>query len=243
MRWLIVLLATGCQTVELADREAAFVHDGDERVLCGVGVDGDDIELPEIEHAMQRALATNRVLLLFAHHPSISIDPRRVIDVLDTAARVGLPFITFPELATQRGRAGLSFAFDDNYVDDWMALRDGLRGRPVTFFVSNWDALSADQISALHELAGDGHAIEAHGMGHRDAMLYVDKHGIAEYVAREIDPLLAAMREAGFAPTTFAYPYGTRTTELDDALLERFQLVRSLTYLDASALAEAPCPY
>lgn len=240
---VVVIAALSACTVELAEREAAFVRDDGERVLCGVGVDSDDIELPEIEAAMRRARAVNEVLLLFAHHPNVSIRPERVLAVLDTAERLELPFRTFPELVGHRDRAGVAFAFDDFYVDDWYALRAGLRGRPVTFFVSNWADLSRRQIEALHELAGDGHAIEAHGMGHRDAASYVDRHGIDDYLADEIDPLLAAMAEDGFAPTTFAYPYGSRTTELDEALLGRFSLIRSLTYLDASALSTAPCPY
>lgn len=240
--WLGLALPA-CHVVELADREAAFVRDDGERVLCGVGVDSDEISLREIEAAMQRAKQANEVLVLFAHHPNVSVQPERVLAVLDAAERADLPLLTFPELATTRDRAGVAFGFDDFYVDDWFALRAGLRGRPVTFFVSNWSEISRDQIQSLHHLQADGHAIEAHGMGHRDAALYVDRHGVADYLADEIDPLIAAMTDDGFAPTTFAYPYGSRTTELDDALLERFSLIRSLTYLDASALATAPCPY
>lgn len=232
-----------CTTVELADREAAFARNDGERVLCGVGVDSDEIGLPEIEAAMEHAKQANEVLVLFAHRPNVSVRPERVLAVLAAAERHELPLVTFPALVDRRDRAGLAFAFDDSYIDDWMSLREGLRDRPVTFFVSNWGDLSHRQISALHELAADGHAIEAHGMGHRDAMLYVDRHGIDDYLADEIDPLLTAMARDGFAPTTFAYPYGSRTSEIDDALLERFSLIRSLTYLDASALATAPCPY
>ncbi len=243
MKSLCCLLLIACNTVELRDRDAAFVRDDGERVLCGVGVDSDDIELAEIEAAMERATETNTVLVLFAHRPSVSVRPERVLAVLAAAEHTTLPLLTFPELVGRRGRAGVAFAFDDSYVADWMALRDGLRGRPVTFFVSNWSDLSRDDIASLHDLAADGHAIEAHGMGHRDAVLYVDRYGIADYLTREIDPLLAAMHDDGFTPTTFAYPYGSRTTELDDALLERFSLIRSLTYLDASAISTAPCPY
>lgn len=113
----------------------------------------------------------------------------------------------------------------------------------MTFFVSNLGELDASERAMLHALAGEGHAIEAHGMGHRDAAVYVERYGLITYLADEIDPLLAIMQTEGFAPTTFAYPYGDRTSELDRALLERFTLLRSLSYLDRSAINSAPCPH
>ena len=150
--------------------------------------------------------------------------------------------VTFPELATQRG-AGISFGFDDAFVDDWFALRVTLlaRGARVTFFVSNFGELTSQQRMMLRTLAADGHAIEAHGMGHRDAADYVDKYGLRAYIRDEIDPMLEAMAEEGMVPTTFAYPYGDRTTEIDRALLQRFRLLRSLSYLDRSLSNTAPC--
>jgi hypothetical protein len=42
------------------------------------------------------------------------------------------------------------------------------------------------------------------------------------------------MREAGFDPITFAYPFGARTAELDEALLQHFRLLRAIRYT---------CPY
>jgi peptidoglycan/xylan/chitin deacetylase (PgdA/CDA1 family) len=95
----------------------------------------------------------------------------------------------------------------------------------------------------LHALEVEGHAIEAHGMGHRNAAEYVDTYGLAKYLADEIDPLLEQMRRDGFNPTTFAYPYGDRTRALDQALLERFSLLRSLSYLDRSLINTSPCPH
>jgi peptidoglycan/xylan/chitin deacetylase (PgdA/CDA1 family) len=134
--------------------------------------------------------------------------------------------------------------FDDHFVDDWYALRDVFKAHKarITFFVANYGDLGPARIAKLHKLAADGHAIEAHGMGHRDAAQDVDQHGLSAYLAVEIDPLLKAMNADGFHPTTFAYPFGSRTAELDNALLQRFQLLRSLTYTDKSLINSAPCP-
>jgi hypothetical protein len=237
----VCMLAQGC-TTDLDASDAVYArHDG-KRVLCGLGIDSATIGMDQLEAGMARARDRDEVLILFAHHPGVTIDRERVVDVLARADALGLQFVTFPQLTDQRG-AGLELGFDDFSVDAWYGLRDVLRGHPATFFVSNFGELTPDQITELHELAADGHAIEAHGMGHRDAAIYVDEHGLARYLADEIDPDLAAMTAAGFAPSTFAYPYGSRTSEIDAALLKRFTLLRSLSYLDRSVINAAPCPY
>ena len=81
-----------------------------------------------------------------------------------------------------------------------------------------------------------------HGECEGNAPAFVDAYGLSAYLAQEIDPMLDAMARDGFNPTTFAYPYGARTTEIDGALLERFALLRSLSYLDRSVSNTAPCP-
>lgn len=240
---LALLCAAGC-SVELAHEDSAYArHDG-ERVLCGVGIDGDALALGDIERGLQRARSAGEVLILFAHDPGRTVTHERLDAILGLAAAADVPLLTFPELATEAPTAGLAFGFDDAYVEAWFALRDVFtahRAR-VTFFVSNYGALDERERDMLHQLASDGHAIEAHGMGHRDAPIYVERYGLGAYLRDEIDPLLEAMRADGFAPTTFAYPYGARTSAIDAALLERFALIRSLTYLDRGPTNAAPCP-
>lgn len=245
MRALLLVCVAAC-TTEVDTTDAIYVDDKTPRVLCSLGVDGEDIALDKLERGMQRAQRRGQTLLLHAHRPGTgpdaTIDPARIDAILMAADRVGLSTVTFPELPAG---PGLMLSFDDASVDDWFALRDifDARAARATFFVSNFGELTPEQRAKLRVLAEEGHAIEAHGMGHRDAATYADGHGVARYLADEIDPLLDAMAADGFAPTTFAYPYGRRTKELDDALLQRFRLVRSLTYLDKSVLATAPCPY
>jgi hypothetical protein len=240
----VVVLATLAACAADVDAvDETFARGGGERVLCGLGVDGTHIALEQLEAGMARARERDEVLNLFAHRPGVTIAVERVAAILDAAIRAELALVTFPEL-THAQPAGLALGFDDAWVSEWFALRElfATRRARVTFFVSNFHELDPPQIEMLHALARDGHAIEAHGMGHRNAPDYVDRHGLAAYLAVEIDPLLGAMRAHGFSPTTFAYPYGDRTTELDAALLERFTLLRSVTYRDRSPIQSAPCP-
>ena len=242
---LLGLLFAACtRPIDDADEMYAPLDD-EERVLCGLGVDGEAIPLDEIERAMKRAIAQHEVLILLAHEPGSSITYERIDAILTLADKLGLPYVTFPELTSQRDRAGFSFGFDDYYVDAWFGLRDILRAHHarVTFFVSNYGDFDEQHRAMLHALEDDGNAIEAHGMGHRDAAEFVDGYGLNKYLAEEIDPLLDVMARDGFTPTTFAYPYGNRTSELDEALLDRFSLVRSLSYSNRSVINSAPCPH
>ncbi len=242
--FLLCVLMACTRPIDDAD-ETYAPRDDEERVLCGLGVDGEAIPLDEIEVAMRRAIAQREVLILLAHEPGESISYERIDGILTLADKLGLPYVTFPELTSDRDRAGFSFGFDDYYVDAWFGLRDILRAHHarVTFFVSNFGEFTEQQRAMLHALEDDGNAIEAHGMGHRDAAEFVDAYGLEKYLADEIDPMLDLMARDGFAPTTFAYPYGNRTSELDEALLERFDLVRSLSYLNRSVINSAPCPH
>ena len=242
MKALVIVALWAC-TDGVADTGEIYSRGG-ESIVCGLGVDGDTISIEDLEAGMQRALERDEVLHLFAHRPSVTISHARLAEIFATATRSGLPYVTFVDLREHRG-AGLAFGFDDAFVPEWFAVRELLAayGARVTFFVSNFAELDRDRRDQLHLLAADGHAIEAHGMGHRNAASYVDDYGLPAYLAHEIDPLLAAMREDGFAPTTFAYPYGDRTSQLDDALLDRFAALRSVSYLDRSLVQSAPCPY
>jgi peptidoglycan/xylan/chitin deacetylase (PgdA/CDA1 family) len=234
--------ASGC-TTEIAHADEIYA-DGSERVLCGLSVDGTSPTLDHLEHAMVRAGTRSEAVILFAHEPGRTIAPSRVDAILALAARAGLETFTFPELADRIPRGGLVFAFDDAYVEPWFELRDifARHAARVTFFVSNYAELDQRQRAMLHVLQDEGHAIEAHGMGHRNAPVYVERHGLAAYLSVEVDPLLELLARDGFHPRTFAYPYGDRTSELDHALLDRFDLIRSVTYLDRSVVNSAPCP-
>lgn len=241
IKHLLLAIALCACTVSVDESNAVFGDRANPQITCGLGIDSPDIPIRDLSTGMARALDRGEVLHLFAHRPGVTIAIDRLDAVLAAANQLGLPFVTYAELPYVG--AGLALGFDDAWVDDWYAVREllGAHGARVTFFVSNFDGLAAEQLDKLHELAARGHAIEAHGMGHRNAADYADLYGLSTYLAVEIDPLLARMRSAGFDPISFAYPYGDRTTQLDDALLARFRVLRSVTYLNESVLAPSPC--
>src|SRR5439155_3191160 len=114
-------------------------------------------------------------------------------------------------------------------------------GAHVTFFVSRYIALEDYQHGQLHDLAADGHDIAAHTVLHLNAPLYVEDHGVAAYLDDEALPSIDVLRSDGFDVTSFAYPFGARTGELDDALLEHIPIVRSVAFAYYGTV-QSPCP-
>ena len=114
----------------------------------------------------------------------------------------------------------------------------GSRG-PIST-VAYFDHLDAERRAALHELALRGHAIEAHSVDHLRAPLYVEQHGLTAYLRNEALPSVEWLRADGFDVTSYAYPYGARTSEIDAALLARIPLVRSVSFT-WTGVAD-PCP-
>jgi len=132
--------------------------------------------------------------------------------------------VTAPKLGP-----GIVLTFDDAFVAQWEAaaplfLKYGAR---ATFFVSCPDRLSAGRVAGLKRLAAAGHAIGCHSWRHRRAADVLKEHSVAEYVAMEVAPALAKLRELGFAPTSYAYPSSSRTAATDAALLKLFRHLRT----------------
>jgi peptidoglycan/xylan/chitin deacetylase (PgdA/CDA1 family) len=200
--------------------------------------------LASIEAGLDRAKANNEVLELYAHDPGRTVSWRELEDVFAAIAARDLPYFTYAELARDSvaPQAGVALSFDDAYVDHWLAGADlyDRYGARLTFFVAYYDHLDADARAALHELALRGHAIEPHSVDHLRAPLYVEQHGLTAYLRDEALPSIAWLEADGFDVTTYAYPYGARTSEIDAAMLERVPLVRSVSFT-WTGVAD-PCP-
>jgi peptidoglycan/xylan/chitin deacetylase (PgdA/CDA1 family) len=239
----VAALAGGCHEA-LEDVDGAF-YDGDHRrVHCAVNLDGDaNSRAANLDDGMDRAAARGEVLELFAHQPGRTVAVEKVAYVLEQAAARGLAFVTYADFAHGTDVApGIALSFDDTSVDAWVRLRPLLqqyRAR-VTFFVSRYQSLGETQRAGLQLLAGDGHAIEAHSVNHRRAPDYVEDHGINAYLRDEVDPSIAVLRDAGYEVTAFAYPFGARTGETDDAIAKRLPILRSVSF--SYDLVQSPCP-
>ncbi len=234
---------TGCHE-PLVGVDGAF-YDGDHRrVHCAVNLDGDaNSRSANLDEGMDRAAARGEVLELFAHQPGRTVAVDKIAYVLAEAEARGLAFVTYADFARGADVApGIALSFDDTSVDAWVALRPLLQAHHarVTFFVSRYHSLGESQRAGLQLLAADGHAIEAHSVNHVRAPDYVEDHGLNTYLRDEVDPSIAVLRDAGFEVTAFAYPFGARTGELDDAITKRLPILRSVSF--SYDLIQSPCP-
>jgi len=75
---------------------------------------------------------------------------------------------------------------------------------------------------------------------HLDAPDYVDQYGLDAYLRDELDPSIEVLRDEGFEVDAFAYPFGARTSELDDAIAKRVPVIRSVAF--SYTVIESPCP-
>ena len=139
-----------------------------------------------------------------------------------------------PSLCAEDGGRDLSdgavlLTFDDAFVTQWLAAADIFKqyDARATFFVSNPDQLSKQQIAGLTRLREAGHAIGCHSLRHHKAVDFAKKYGIKRYIQAEISPAMRALRAAGFSPTAFAYPNSQNNSQTDAALLKVFRHLRT----------------
>jgi len=226
-------LAAGCQE-DVGDIDGVF-YDGDGRsVHCAVDLDDEaHNSLASIDTALDRAAARGEVAELYAHSPGRTVPISVIEHVLAGARERGLAFVTYADFAAGVGTGpGLALSFDDTSVDAWHAMRPQFleAGARLTFFVSRYPALRPEQRAKLQELAADGHAIEAHSILHLRAPEYVEDHGLAAYIADEVVPSIEMLRADGYPVSSFAYPFGARTHEIDRAVLQHVAIVRSISF-------------
>jgi hypothetical protein len=242
-----VALASGaCDRRPLAELDELYFAWDDRRVVCAANLDtvaGND--LASVTGALDRALADGTVVGLYAHKPGGTVPVDRLAAVVGHAAAIGLPPVTFTELAAGGPpRAGYALSFDDAHVDAWYDVREILaaHGARVTLFVTRYHLLGEGRRAKLRALADLGHDVQAHGANHLRAPDYVEEHGLAAYLADEALPSIHRLRDDGYDVVAFAYPFGARTSELDRALFDHVRLVRAVTFSVASVLFTDPCP-
>lgn len=129
-------------------------------------------------------------------------------------------------------KAGVVISFDDAYVDQWFEANKVLKKYDwkATFCVCRIDSIGQPQLQKLHQLQNEGHEIAGHGYHHYNAVKFVNKHGIDQYIKQEIDPMMASMKRLKFNVTSFAYPYGERSAEIDSALSGKFKMIRGRAF-------------
>jgi len=239
------VIACGACRADVDALDGVF-YDGDGRkVHCAVNLDDKAGNgLATLDDALDRAAGRGEVVELYAHSPGVSVPMEKLAHVLAGAAARGLAFYTYADFAAGRALApGIALSFDDANVPSWFEARPLLQqyGARVTFFVSRYYAIYDERRAQLRTLADDGHEIGAHSVMHERAPSYVEEHGLGAYVDDEALPSIQVLRDAGYPVTSFAYPFGARTAELDDALLEHVSILRSVAFSLEGAID--PCPH
>jgi len=227
---LAVLLAA-CGTRTLADHDDLYSYGPERFVWCSVSIDArSNYDIGEISEALSRAEADGSTLHLYTHVPGETIDPATIDQVLSAAAERHLQLVTYDELSAEAVPGSLALSFDDDNVASWLSIEPLLASHQVhvTFFVSGFLGFADDKLDQLRQLADAGHDIEYHSTNHLNAEDYANEHGTADYIATDIVPALDAMRAAGYATRTFAYPGGARTAATDEALRPYFDHLRGL---------------
>lgn len=202
----------------------------DRRVLCSDAIDDFEGNAPWalVEDELEFARDAERVALFHAHKPGVTISIAGIERILDLADKNHLAYVGYDELVPGPARAGLALAFDDNAVEEWLGIRDLLAAHHarVTFFVSRYTIITDDERAGLELLAGDGHDLEPHSVTHPHAHAYVRDHGLDAYLDDEAYPSIDVLAAAGHPATTYAYPFGEHSDDLDAALLGRVAKVR-----------------
>jgi Polysaccharide deacetylase len=245
LAWPIALplIATACQA-GLGDLDGIF-YDGDGRAVhCVANLDSSaGSSLASVDTALDRAAERGQVVELYAHRPTITVPLDTIEHVLTGARDRGLAFVTYADFAAGEGRGpGLALSFDDSGVPYWMMARPLFQryGARVTLFISRYASLPDDQRAMIRELSNDGHDIAAHSVQHLRAPSYVEDHGLRAYLDDEVLPSIQVLRDDGYPVTSYAYPYGARTEELDRAIGEHVPILRSVSF--AVGFAADPCP-
>ncbi len=241
------MLAIGACHYDVGKADSAFYNWDGRKVHCAIDIDTfARIGNESIDTGLDRARDRGEVLELYNHGPGVTISPDVIEHVLAGAQSRGLAFVTYADMAKglRPAGGGLAYSFDDNYAKPWAEQRDLFKqyGARVTFFIAYWEKTSAIDRGYIHDLASDGHDIEAHTVKHYRAPVYVEQKGLNAWIDDEVQPSIDALNNDGFPPVTvFAYPYGARTDETDRAALDRVDIVRSVAYTWESPATD-PCP-
>lgn len=126
---------------------------------------------------------------------------------------------------------GIAISFDDRFIKNWYELRPLLKkyNAKCTFYITQPDSLSHEEVSLLHQLENEGNEIGCHGAMHVRSMYYIWDFSLDEYMSNEIFPALKTMKKQGFSPKTFAHPGGSQMWYSDRELLKYFTLLRDVS--------------
>ncbi len=236
-------MIAGCHS-DLIELDSIFYNGDGRAVHCAMNLDSKTaLTKDAINAALDRAVDRGEVLELYAHDPGRTVDVSLIDHLLAAADRRALPFVTYADFADGSvSGPGLALSFDDTSVRSWHDLLPTFTyyEARVTFFISRYSRLYAEERELVHDLAIAGHDIEPHTVNHLNGPQYVEAHGLAAYLRDEVQPSIDVLEADGYTAHAFAYPFGARTKEIDDALLARLPVLRSVEFAYSGVVS--PCP-
>jgi len=241
---LLAVALAACRT-PLDELDGAFYAWDTRRVHCTIEIDDRaGFSIADIERGLDRARDTGEVLELLVHVPGESISWANLEAVLAATQQRDLEFLTTRDLLRGSPRGGLALMYDDWYSAPWtesLPLLDAY-GAKITVFVARYHGFEPERRAQLKEMEARGHDIEAHSVYHRRGPSVVEAEGVRAYLDEEVLPSITQLREDGYEVLSYAYPFGMRTAETDDAILNtrQVEMVRSLSR--ANELRANPCP-
>jgi len=219
--WWLILLAC-CGRAPLVDEPGAFYTWDDRTIHCAAEIDdSDSIPMTSIMDALDRASSEGSVLELLVHRPGVSMTRDELTTLLQGVSERQLPFLTVKDMIAGPPRAGVALMFDDAYPDVWLGVEDLLMqyNAHVTLYITWYARIDQHARDGIRQLAAYGHDIEAHSVNHIRGPNYVEAHGLDDYIANEVIPSFEVLRADGYDPVSYAYPFGMRTDEIDQAVL------------------------
>lgn len=144
-------------------------------------------------------------------------------------------FILFSCVEKNEYQAGICLSFDDNYLEDWVAILPLLEkyDAKVTFFLTGVGNYNEQEKKWLQQLVLAGHDIGAHGELHVSAHQYIQEYGFRKFWTDEVEANIVALKNLGISPTHFAYPYGERNKLMDFMLWMKFKATRNVASINS----------
>lgn len=241
---LACALLFGCRD-EAADIDQIFYNGDGRKVHCALNMDDvAGVSVAEFEGALDRALERGETAEFYGHKPGVTVPVEKIEAIVAAASARGLPFVLYSDFAHGEGNGpGVALSLDDNSVALWDGIRPMLReyDAHLTFFVSRYTHLDDSAKATLRDFLTDGHELQPHSIEHLREPEYVEQRGLAALMNEEVLPSIDALRADGYPSEAFAYPFGARTSEIDEEILKHVKVLRSLSFPFGFPVEDA-CP-
>jgi len=185
-----------------------------ERIVHGIGSDKTNNEWHTITRDLESDVKRYEQNNNFIHINYIIVQGGGYIDNITSFSIEDNLEINKPVIIS---KPGIVLTFDDSYVKNWNHMQSTFKekGAVATFFCNRWASnqnwnLPDEEIRLLKSFRDNGHEIAYHTSDHistRDHKYDNEANKAKAYLDEQIIPGVVYMRNKGFEPTSFSYPY------------------------------------